>query len=166
MKAFETGGAPVRAALLGICLSALGACGEAYRYLTSGDVGWALKKEIRDRNAKEVAIAKLAPFEWDELYLFSPYMRTELICAKLALGPAECGSRITKESADDGQMLMVFRRQGRVVHVEMHYRIHGDFIPAPAGQPLTPANAIFVVAARRGAAGGEPWPKLELKRRP
>jgi len=126
----------------------LSGCGDVYRYLKSGEVGWALKKELRDRNRKEVALAKLTKFEWDELFLFSPYYPTNEVCKRLTLSTIDCKSIITSESTDDGEMLMVFRLRRKVVHAEMHIRWHGDFTPVPE-KPLTPQTAIFSVSADR-----------------
>jgi hypothetical protein len=151
------------AIMLAVSLALLGGCGESYRYLKSGEVGWKLKKEIRDRNAKEVDLARLASFEWDELFLFGPYQPTADVCARLALGHAECKSAITKESADDGEMLMVFRRKGEIMHVEVHYLFHGDFTPLADEQPITPRDAVFVITADGVLTDGQP--RLRLKKR-
>lgn len=88
----------------------LSGCGDAYRYLKSGNVGWALKKELRDKKSTRVDIANLTNFQWDELFLFSPYQATNEICKRLVLSAVDCKSFITAESTDDGEMLMVFRR--------------------------------------------------------
>lgn len=145
-----------------LCLSALAGCGDTYRFFESGEVGWVLKKEIRDKRKKEVAIAKLTKFKWDELYLFSPYEGTRNVCEKLSLSQADCASSIKSESTSDGEMLMVFLHKGKVVHSEMHFRWHGDFTPVPE-EPLTPRTAIFDVSVEgRGAWGGD-WLKLFLK---
>ena len=153
----------LRALALGGCLLALAGCGDAYRYLTSGEVGWNLKKEIRDNNAKEVNLAQLARFEWDELFLFGPYQSTESICAQLGLNRAACKSKVTTDSPGEGEILLVFRHENRIVHVETHSRFHGDFTPIGTGKPLTRDSAIFVVVADGLAAGGEPWLKLRPK---
>jgi hypothetical protein len=143
-------------------LCGLAGCDDAYRYAVSGEVGWALKKELRDKHSNEVAIAKLTRFEWDELFLFGPYQPTSEACNRLAMSQADCASSIKSESTDDGQMLMVFRRNGKVVHSEMHIRWHGDFTPVPDAL-LTPASAIFTVSVQGKGAGGEDWLKLRLK---
>ena len=51
----------------------LAGCGDIYRYLTSGEVGWAIKREIRDRQQTEIALASLTRISWDELIVFSAY---------------------------------------------------------------------------------------------
>jgi hypothetical protein len=146
----------VLAMLLALCLSG---CGDIYRYLKSGEVGWALKKELRDRKAARVELAKITKFEWDEFFLFGPYQPTSEVCKRLALSPGDCKSAISAESTDDGEMLMVFRLKGKVVHSEMHIRWNGDFTPEP-DEPLTPQTAVFSVSVEGKGANGEDWLKL------
>lgn len=148
----------VLAILLALCLSG---CGDIYRYLKSGEVGWALKKELRDRRATRVDLVKITKFGWDELFLFGPYEPSSEVCKRLALAPGDCESAITDESTDDGDMLMVFRQAGKVVHSEMHVRWHGDFTPVP-DDPLTPETAAFTVSVDGKGASGEDWLKLSL----
>lgn len=137
----------------------LSGCGDFYRYLKSGEVGWALKKELRDKKATKVELSKLTKFAWDELFLFGPYRPASEVCKRLELSAGDCRSVITVESTDDGEMLMVFRLKGRVVHTEMHIRWHGDFTPV-AKEPFTPRTAIFSVSVEGKAARGEDWLKL------
>lgn len=134
-------------------------CGDAYRYVKSGEVGWALKEELRDRKSTRVELAKLTRFEWDEVFVFDPYALTSEVCKRLSLPAAECTSTITMESTDDGEMLLVFRLKGKVVHTEMHIRWHGDFTPAPK-EPLTLQTAVFAVVAAGKGSSGQDWLKL------
>ncbi len=131
---------PIVVALL-LCLVG---CDDLNLSLDSGEVGWALKKEIRDKKSRVVSIVRLTRFEWDELFLFPPYEPKNDICKRLALTPEECKNTITLESSDDSQMLMVFRNKGKVVHTEIHIRRNGDFIPVP-DTPFTPSTAVFNV---------------------
>lgn len=153
----------MRIVVLIVCVAMVSGCGETYRYIKSGEVGWRLKKEVRDNNAKEVNLVALVPFEWDELFLFGPYQPSKAICAKLSLSQIECESKITRQSTDDSEMLMVFRKKGQIVHVEMHFRFHGDFTPIISDQPITPKNAVFVVTAEGSAADGRAWLRLKPK---
>ncbi|GAB2847698.1 hypothetical protein GCM10027277_14750 [Pseudoduganella ginsengisoli] len=120
-------------------------CGEAYRYLKSGEVSWALKHELRDRKAEKIELAKLTKFQWDEFFLFGPYESKEEVCGHLTLSGVECQNEIKDESTDDAEMLMVFRLKGKIVHTEMHIRWHGDFEP-DAVQRFTPITAVFLVS--------------------
>lgn len=154
----------VRTLLIAFLLLSIAGCGDIYRYAATGEVGRALKRELRDKQSKEIAIAKLTKFEWDELFLFGPYTPTSEVCKVLTISQTDCASLIKSESTDDGEMLMVFRQNGKIVHTEMHIRWHGDFTPVPT-EPLTPASAIFTVSVDgKGASGGD-WLKLRVKPR-
>jgi len=153
----------MRIAIIAMLLLSLVGCGDIYRYFNSGEVGRALKRELRDKHAQEVSIAKLTKFQWDELFLFGPYEPTGEICKRLNLAPTECKSTITSESTDDGQMLMVFRNNGKVVHTEMHIRWHGDFTPVP-DKPFTPATAVFKVVVDGKGSQGQDWLRLREKK--
>ena len=63
-----------------------------------------------------------------------------------------CASAIKFESTDDGEVLLVFRYQGKVVHSEMHFRSNGDFTPVPeeALSPNPPSSRSWLKA--RGPA--------------
>ncbi|MFZ4552441.1 MAG: hypothetical protein ACOYNB_11515 [Aquabacterium sp.] len=134
----------------------LSGCGEIYRYFRSGEVGWALKQELRDRNVEKISLAKLTRFAWDELFLFGPYEPESDVCKTLRLSPADCKSAIKATSTDDGELLLVFRRHGAIVHSEIHIRWHGDFSPIPEA-PLTPETAVFSVVVQGKGASGEDW---------
>jgi len=148
--------------ILGISFFFLIGCGSLYRYAKSGEVGWALKKAVRDEHKQEIVLKDFTPFKWDEFFIFNPYTSTEEVCKQLGLNSIECKNTIKKESTDDSEMLLVFRQQGKVVHVEMHFRWHGDFTPAP-DKPFTPANAVFIVKAEGKAADGSAWLRLRQK---
>mgnify|MGYP003467914564 CR=1 FL=1 len=64
-------------------------CGDIYRYIKSGQVGWALKRELRDRHVQKIELAKLTEFAWDELFLFGPYEPANEICKTLHLPEAD-----------------------------------------------------------------------------
>lgn len=145
-----------------ISLSLLMGCGALYRYSKSGEVGWALKKAIRDDHKQEIVLKDLTHFNWDEFYVFNPYTSTDDVCKQLGLSSVECKNTIKAASTDDGVMLLVFRNQGKVVHVEMHFRWHGDFTPAP-DKPFTPTSAVFLVVAEGKGANGGAWLRLRPK---
>ena len=142
---------------------AMAGCDEAYRYWASGPVGWALKRELRDRHSQRVALSDVTRFSWDEVFLFSPYSPRSEVCAALAIPDAQCQSLIPEESRDDGGMLLVFRQSGKIVHTELHYRYYGDFTPVPASQPISRSKAVFRVAPEGQAASGGVWLKLVLE---
>jgi hypothetical protein len=100
-----------------VIIGLLAGCGEIYRYSESGQVGWALKKAIRDEHKPEVRLKELTRFDWDEFFLFDPYTPTAEICKELSLNASKCKDTIKPESTDDGEMLLVFRNIGKVVHL-------------------------------------------------
>ena len=142
--------------LTALLMLSLSGCGDIYRYFKSGEVGWALKRELRDRHVEQIELAKITGFTWDELFLFGPYEPASDICKTLRLSSADCESTITATSTDDGEMLMVFRLKGKIVHNEIHIRWHGDFSPIPP-EPLTPQTAVFAVSIEGKGASGEDW---------
>lgn len=148
--------------IITISLILLAGCGALQRYFRSGEVGWALKKAIRDNHKQEVVLKDLTHFNWDEFYVFNPYTSTDEVCKQLGLSSEECKNTIKAESTDDGIMLLVFRNQGKVVHTEMHFRWHGDFTPAP-DKPFTPGSAVFLVVAEGKGADGGAWMRLRPK---
>ena len=92
-------------------------------------------------------MTNMAQFKWDKFFAFDPYTPTIDICKRLALSEDECRQQIKKESSDDGVMMLGFRKDGKVMHSEMHFRWHGDFTPVRA-DPFTSATAVFSVLAK------------------
>lgn len=125
----------------------LSGCGEIYRYAKSGEVGWALKTELRDKRRKEVDMTKLVKFKWDELFTFELYTPMIDVCKRLALSEDDCQQHIKAECDDDGVTLIVFRKNGKIVHSEMHFLWHGDFTPVPAN-PFTSSTSVFSVLVK------------------
>lgn len=148
--------AAAKAGLAALLTLSLSRCGDVHRYVKSGEVGWALKRALRDRHVEQVELVKLTRFTWDELFLFGPYEPASDICKALRLSSADCQSTITSTSSNDGEMLMVFRLKGRIVHKEVHMRWHGDFSPIPP-EALTPQTAMFAVSVEGKLASGEDW---------
>jgi hypothetical protein len=144
-------------------LSLTTGCGDVYRYVKSGEVSWALKKELRDKGATEVEIRSLTYFKWDEMYIFGPYSMAEEICKQLKIDRAQCDSEVPESSMDDGEMILVFRDKGRVAHVERHIRYHGDFTRVHYGVPISRENAVFQVQSGTRLASGLPQLFLHLK---
>ena len=143
-----------------VCLSG---CGNIYRFAKSGEVGWAIKKEIRDKHKKEIILANITQFPWDEVFVFGAYSPTFEVCQILNISKNDCEATITSESTDDAEMLMVFRLNGKVVHSELHIAWHGDFEHENIA-PLTPKTAVFVVIAEGKTYNGENRLVLRVKR--
>ena len=122
---------------------ALAGCGDIYRYLSSGEVGWAIKQEIRDRQQSEITLARLTRFSWDELIIFSSYTPRNEICRRLQLDEPDCIAADLPEPLNDGLNLLVFRLNGKIVHREMQLGYHGEF--RVDERSFTPRDAVFVV---------------------
>ena len=78
----------------------------------------------------------------------------------MSLNQIACDEQITEESTDDGEMLLVFRKDGEIIHVEMHFRFNGDFAPLDYPVPVMPEKATFAVVQDGRAASGSPWLRL------
>lgn len=127
---------------------------------SAGPVGSALKKKVREKEITEVDLRKLVPFEWDSLYMFSPYRSREEVCKQLQFTVSQCHRHVSVGSTDDGEMFLVFQLKGEIVHTEMHSRFNGDFMPMDFLQPVTPERSRFLVVKSGVSGSGEPWLKL------
>lgn len=129
---------------LALSCSQLTGCGDIYRYATSGEVGWAIKEEIRDRQQATIHLAKLTRFSWDELIVFGSYTPNYEICRRLQLDDAACKAADLPEPLNDGPSLLLFRLNGKIVHHEIQLGYHGEF-RVDDQISFTPQNAVFVV---------------------
>lgn len=139
----------------------LSGCGDIYRYIRSGEVGWAIKKEIRDKHEKKIIIANTTKFPWDEFFVFGAYTMAEEVCQSLSIPEVECGDVITSSPIDDAQQLMVFRLNGKVVHSEIHIAWHGKF--KFKKMPLNPSTAVFSVVVNGQTYNGQDSLVLKVK---
>lgn len=128
---------------------------------SAGKVGARIGEAIREMKAQEVDIASMTDFAWDELFLFGPYEDRSNICASLGLHGAEC-DHTAPEYIDEGAFLMVFRLDGKIIHVENHRRYFGDFSRSGVPQPILRSAAKF--SSRQGdtTTDGRPWYYLEF----
>jgi hypothetical protein len=145
-----------------LCTS-LSGCGDLYRYLNSGEVGWAIKHEVRNRQKAEISLAMLTRFRWDELVVFGSYTPRDEICRRLQLDEPACTAANLPEPLNDGLSLLVFRRNGKIVHREIHLGYHGEF-RVDDRISFTPQNAVFLVEPHGMLRHGERH--LLLKWRP
>lgn len=135
-------------------------------YWIDGPVGEAIKKEVRDAKKTEIHLGSLTPFKWDEAYFYDPYTPRSTICEELGISEKSCPQEIADESTGDGEMFLVFRKSGKIVHKEMYRRFNGDFAPVDFRLPLKPEHAIFDVYQEGSAATGKPWFRLKLRAYP
>lgn len=129
--------------------------------LLSGEVGTAIRKEVRDNGAKQIDLATVVPFKWDELYLFTPHTSSSHVCKELTIPEIQCASIISQESMDDGEIYLVLKLNGKIIHQEMYIRFNGDFTPIEYPMPIKVENSKFKVINSGGkSVSGDPWLKL------
>jgi hypothetical protein len=118
-----------------------------------------------DRTGVPFRLASVTSFEWDRVYVFGPYSTPEQIREQLGFDwPAAEDSKI--EDAD-WMNLLVFVRDGRVVHAYEHDRGNGDLEPLARSVlrsgGLSPNDAVLRVAHVRGG-GPDRLPIVVLAR--
>ena len=123
----------------------------------TGPISQALNTELRDKKTNTINLRSLTPFEWDEFVLFAPYEGPKEICPQLALSEKECREKIRVASNADEEMVMIFRKNGKIVHVERHHRFHGDFMPQKEAQKISAESALFAVSQFGKSGNGEAW---------
>lgn len=130
-------------------------------WFPSGEVGTAIRKEVRVKGVKEVDLATVVPFKWDELYLFAPYTPSSQVCKELTISEIQCDRVIAQESMDDAEMYMIFKLNGNIVHQELYIRFNGDFTPIDYPMPIKIKDSRFSVISGDGkSASGDPWLRL------
>lgn len=87
-----------------------------------------------------IDISSITPFEWEKLYLFSPYSPAELIFKTLGFS----GDIKSYISTDDGIILFVFVKDKKVVQY-MDYPRNTDFIAVVNDSGYNPAEAVFIL---------------------
>lgn len=101
---------------------------------------------------KTIRIADIARFSWDTFYVFSPYTPNTAICSKLGRMMQDCLSRVPA-TVDEGNYLLAFSSEGRVVHVERYRRGKADFCRMSCALELTRKDAAFRVSRIETPAG-------------
>ncbi len=99
-----------------------------------------------------IDLAATVPFDWDELFIFTPYSSGEEACALLNLGWLDCRINISGEAGSilgssyipEGGDLLVFRRAGNIVHTELAGRNFGTDQQAPP-RPVRRDDARFAI---------------------
>lgn len=149
-----------RAIALASVLANLVACNTAE---PAGAFSTALGKLVRSGKVHEVDLANVLPLYWHELFAFGPYSPRESNCQALQLGWLQCRMTLPAE-VSEGEFVLVFRSNAKVVHVEHHWRWNGDFSSqaSPRPQPILRSAAKFSVSlVSNRAPGGEQWYQLE-----
>lgn len=129
----------------------------------AGEFSKALGKLVRSEKVHEVDLANVLPLDWSELFTFGPYSTRESNCQALQLGWLKCRMTLPAE-VNEGEFVLVFRSNSKVVHVEHHRRWNGDFSSraSPRPQPILRSAAKFSVSlVSNRAPQGEQWYQLE-----
>lgn len=109
---------------------------------TAARLAEAAKERATAGNNKTIALAEIAPFDWDNVSFFGPYSTRTRIEALLGF-PWKDADRFSLAARDD-VTLIVFsgaERVTRAIHVR---RSDVDLVPL-AGSKLARANALLVV---------------------
>jgi hypothetical protein len=90
-----------------------------------------------------------ADFEWNTMYVFSPYTPQEEICKEVKLAEAQC-SKAGIRDAKEGEFALVFLQDRTLVRIESFPRKLGNFDESErcAGRPITRDEARFGVTQR------------------
>ena len=119
------------------------------------------ERSLINRIATQVRVADstirldaATPFAWDTVYLFGPYTPASIVRQRLA-------DRISSRMAAsmemaEGEVLLVFVADGRIVASARMPRYAGDFTEVARAGPLTPEQAVFRVTGRGS------WPYLVM----
>jgi hypothetical protein len=149
-----------RAIALASVLAILVACTTAE---PTGEFSAALGKLVRSGKIHDVDLAKVLPLDWNELFAFGPYSTRESNCQTVQLGWLKCRMTLPAE-VNEGEFVLVFRSNSKVVHVEHHRRWNGDFSShaSPRPQPILRSAARFSISlVSNRAPEGEQWYQLE-----
>lgn len=121
-----------------------------------------IKQEVRDKRRTTIDIAQLTDFQWGELYVLDAYPSSmEDICQAIKSEYEDCKRQLPfdeKALWDEGVCALVFKRDGKIAHAEVHNRYHGDF-KGEFPQPLNRNQAVFSVeeSSQESALFGGPW---------
>lgn len=109
----------------------------------------ALEEALKDKSVASVDISKLSDFDWDALYIFSPYAVPTFICARLEFDKPRCDAA---QFADvgEGEFLLVFMRSNNIARRETLSRNVADFAPNSLGQSIPRTEATFTVNRNSG----------------
>lgn len=101
---------------------------------------------------KQIDIAKLTPFDWEQLYIFKPYTPISIIDSKL--GYIWSGAEKTFINQEEEFDLLIFTKNDTVVNYIRWFRNKGDFSKINQIK-YQPANAKFIY--KKEKFGEEDW---------
>ena len=126
----------------------------------------ALASKLQSDRPTEIDLATVSAIAWDELFIFDPYSTREANCSALKLDLFECRTTFP-EMVSEGDNVLVFRRNGKVMRAEVHPRANGDFsssVGTARPLPILRASARFsVLPTDKSSAEQAPRFRLEYK---
>lgn len=129
----------------------------------AGAFSTALGKLVRSEKVHEVDLANVLPLDWNELFAFGPYSTRESNCRTLKLGWLKCRMTLPAE-VNEGEFVLVFQSNSKVVHMEHHRRWNGDFKSQTSSPPqpiLRSAAKFSVTLVSNRAQEADQWYQLE-----
>ena len=100
---------------------------------------------VRAADGAMIDIAAFTKFEWDSLYVFSPYTPNGVVCDKIGSQLEDCKTKIPSPGIDEGNYLLAFTKNGRVVHHELYARGKADFCQVGCLLEIQREKAVFKV---------------------
>ena len=96
------------------------------------------------RTQGKVELAAIVDFEWDTVFIFSPYATNTFICKAIGTHWPDC-ERLAPQQVAESEYHLVFINQGSFVMQVVHSRMNGDFCKQTCALSIRRENAIFNV---------------------
>lgn len=116
--------------VLAAALIPLGACSSS----DSEQFSVSLGKKLRAERPAEIDLAEVSAIPWDEIFIFGPRSVREDNCKVLQMDLFSCRTTFPAV-VGEGDNVLVFRRNGKVMRAEVHPRSNGDF-SSSSGSPM------------------------------
>jgi hypothetical protein len=94
--------------------------------------------------AANIDVGQLANFDWDQLFVFTPYAYPKGMCDTIRLSPAECSAAHFTD-IDEGHFFLVFMHGQKIAKRESFSRIIGTFDARCCWKGVARANAQFTI---------------------
>lgn len=120
----------------------------------------ALAQKLQTERPAAVDLGTVAPFNWDELFVFAPGTPRDASCKAIQGTWLECRTTLPDPVPAD-RFLLVFRAKGRIVRAEPHPRANGEFVAASLPQPVQRAAAAFKVSPGAGSSFRLEWKRAD-----
>lgn len=135
------------AVIMGLLLALLSGCFQSTLSVRIGE---------QARAQGVVELAPLTDFEWDTVFIFSPYTSTGVICNAAGAQWPECERQAPKQ-VSESSFHLVFTHQGAFVSQVVHSRKNGNFCTQTCALSVPRQKAKFHVApVSHAASSNEP----------